>query len=115
MRQIRERLMVASVWRLVIPEDELSRFLRDCEINILPHYKIARGLLFVWLWHRPCVAYADVQIVALWHSLQDMNEFTHQHPLEMMKYKQESVIVPEGAATSYEVVVWIASTGTESR
>lgn len=106
--------MIASVWRLLIPENELPRFIRDCEQNILPRFKQARGLLVAWLWHRPCVAYADVQIVSIWHSLQEMNQFTHEHPWQTMKYNQEFAILPDGVATSYDVVLWIAPADTQS-
>jgi len=86
------------VWRLLIPENELPGFIRDCEQNILPRFKQARGLLVAWLWHRPCVAYADVQIVSIWHSLQEMNQFTSSAACH-------HVILVIGKSSSYESFV----------
>jgi heme-degrading monooxygenase HmoA len=103
--------MVASVWRLVVAEKDLAMLVRECEINILPQYKGAPGLLFVWLWHRPCVGYAEVQIVSLWHSLEEMRNFAEAHPWNLLNRKQGSVIVPEETSICYHVVSWVASTG----
>lgn len=99
--------MIASVWRVVIPENEILHFIRHCEKDVLPKYNGTPGLLYVWLWSRPCIGYADIQVVSIWHSADDIKADL----LKDIKENQDYIIVPDQAATRYQVVSLLAAAG----
>ena len=92
--------MIASVWPVVIPTTEMSRFIEHWENDILPKYSGFPGLLHLWLWCRRCVGYADVQIVSIWDAFDNVNA-------ELLKDISENhgyIIVPGHVAARYEVL-----------
>ncbi|HET9791965.1 MAG TPA: hypothetical protein VFR08_11725 [Candidatus Angelobacter sp.] len=103
--------MVASISRLIIRENELEAFVSHCEKVVLPRYQNATGILFVWLWHRPCIAYADVQIVSIWRSREAIDQFFAANPFTEIKHFQEGVILPEDASACYQVLSWGIASG----
>lgn len=102
--------MIASVWRVVIAEGEILRFIRHCEHDVLPKYIGTPGLVSVWLWCRPCIGYADIQVVSIWHSSDDIDADL----LADIKENHDYIIVPDQVATRYDVVSWMAATGPKS-
>jgi hypothetical protein len=104
--------MVASISRLIIRENELEAFVSHCEKVVLPRYKSATGILFMWLWHRRCIAYADVQIVSIWTSQAAIDDFLAANPYSEIRHFQEGVILPEDASVCYEVLSWAVVPGT---
>lgn len=106
--------MIASVWRVVTPEREMLRFVQHCEIDILPKYRSAPGLHFVGLWSRACIGYADVQVVSIWRSPDDLGRFFDANLFRGFKEKPDHIIVPDRVDTRYDVVAWMASSSPQS-